>query len=207
MEKIGSYEYNGESKTYKFKDSLTTTEKIGFVNSITDSLFVGDNFVYAAKDLFFDYFVIDFFTDIEDFIFATEDENGEPLNHSIDEIEGFIEETGIANIVIANAEQGVIAELVKAVELNIEYRSGIHSNPIAESLSSLLNTIERKFEAFDEKKAMKAMEVFGNINGEFTPEKMLEAYAKSDMYKKNWADEKSEKAQQGNFRLIDKSVE
>ena len=78
----------------------------------------------------------------------------------------------------------------KAVDDNIEYITGIHKNPIAESLGSLLNTIEKKFSGIDTESMMKMAEVFGNMGDKLTADKVLDAYIKSGVFKKNSRDSK-----------------
>ena len=180
--KIGSYEVDGVNKNFNFKTSLSTYEKLSFVNNVT-SLVAGDNYYSLVKDLFFDFVLISTFTDVE--IYDYED-NKEDAKVVINKAEYWVNKTNIVSVVKENVDYGVIEELEKAVDDNIEYRTGIHKNPfspIIESLSSLLNTVESKLDNVDIDGMMKMAEVINGISGELTPEKMLEAYSKSDMFK------------------------
>ena len=80
----------------------------------------------------------------------------------------------------------MIDELNKAVDYNIEYRTGIHKNPITESLSRLMDTIDRKLGDIDTDAIMEFAQVFSGMTGELTPEKMLDAYTSSDIFKQNY---------------------
>lgn len=176
--KTGVYTYNGEDIAFSFRTSLSAYDRIKFVNSVTN-LIVGDNYNYAIKDLVFDFYIIDAFTDVDtSVVFDAPD--------AISAMEEFIESTNIVDIVIANALPGIIENLDKCVALNIEYKTGIHPNLISDSISSLLNTIERKVDEIDIGDMMELAKSMSGIAGELTPEKMLDAYAKTDIFKKNW---------------------
>lgn len=175
------YQRGDEDFTFDFYTSLTARDKMSFVNFVTDSL-IDDNYNYVLKDMIFDFGIIYIFTNV-DVSYILSDE----CDDVVTAIEEFIVETNIVDIVVANAEVGVIDELRKAVDLNIEYKTGIHKNPISESLAGLLNTIERKVDGFnfDVDNTMEMIDMLSGISGELTVDKMLDAYAKSDMYKSN----------------------
>lgn len=185
--KTGVYTYNGEEKQFSFKTSLSVYDKARFVN-IYESLILGDGTYYSIfEDLFFDFAIIDVFTDVNVF---------EDNKYSLGVIESLIEETEIVDIVKANVDYSIIVELKEAVDKNIEYKTGIHRNPLApviESLSNLLDTVEYKLSTIDVEGMMEFANVFSNMTGELTPEKMLDAYAKSDVFKNKYAEILKEK--------------
>lgn len=185
--KTGVYTYNGEEKQFSFKTSLSVYDKARFVN-IYESLILGDGTYYSIfEDLFFDFAIIDVFTDVNVF---------EDNKYSLGVIESLIEETEIVDIVKANVDYSIIVELKEAVDKNIEYKTGIHRNPLApviESLSNLLDTVEDKLSAIDVDGVMEFANIFSNMTGELTPEKMLDAYAKSDVFKNKYAEILKEK--------------
>lgn len=185
--KNGVYTHNGEDISFNFYTSLSAYDKLLFVNSVTDTL-VGENYNYAIKDLVFDFYIVSIFTDV-DVSYVNSSEN------TVNAMEDFINETNIVDIVKMNADYGVIDELKAAVEFNIEYKTGIHINPISSSLSSLLNTIEKKVEDIDLDSMVELAQSISGISGELTPEKMLDAYAKTDIFKKNWENAGSDKTQ------------
>lgn len=175
----GMYARNGEDVSFNFYTSLSASNKLSFVNSVVDIIVDGDSYNYVIKDMVFDFNIIRFFTDVGTTEVAR-------ARNNIDAIEDFLNETNVVEIVKANAALGVIEELADAVELNIEYRTGIHTNSIASSLSSLLNTIEKKVEDIDLDSMMDVAEAMSGISGELTPEKILDAYSKTDIFKRNW---------------------
>lgn len=176
--KTGVYTRNGEDHDFNFYTSLSAIDKIKFVNVVTSTL-VGDNYYSFIKDMIFDIAIVHIFTDVDvsDIMLS---------NNAINEIENYLNETNIVEIVKVNVDFGVIEELNKGVDDNIEYRTGIHKNPIAESLSHLLNTIDKKVSGVDTDKMMEMAQVISNMSGELTPDKMLEAYSKSDLFKQNY---------------------
>ena len=85
-----------------------------------------------------------------------------------------------------NAEAGLIEELNNAVDNGIEYKTGIHKNPISESLGHLLNTIEKKLSGINTDEMMKAAHMITQMTGELTPQNMIDTYAKSDVFKQKY---------------------
>ena len=183
-DKSGVYVSNGEDFNFKFKTTLCASEKVYFVNSVTD-LLIGENYNSVLRNLVFDFFVIDVFTDVDtSWIYIVEDDNDSDVN-ILGEMESFVYNTNIVDIVRANDEYGVIDELMESLDLNIEYRTGIHKSPIIESIANLINAFERKVNDFDvDAESLIGMaNMLGGISGELTADKLLEAYAKSDIYK------------------------
>lgn len=183
--KTGVYTYNGEEHTFNFYTSLRAVDKLKFVKGVSNSI-IEDDYNSVIRHLIFDFMIINTFTDVD----ISEIENAAD---SISKIEDFLLETNIVEIVKANAEIGLIEELNNAVDDNIEYRTGIHKNPLTESLSRLLNTIEKKVSGVDTDGMMKMAEVIGSMTGELTPEKIVEAYANSDLFKKRLNEVQEEK--------------
>lgn len=191
--KTGVYAVDGEDVSFDFYTSLSAYKKAQFVAYVSDIL-IGDNYNYVIKDMVFDFCVVAVFTNID-----TSDV--QDADDGISAMEEFIaKHKSVVDIVKANAEYGLMDELNKAIELNIEYRTGIHINPISSSLANLLDTLERKFNEFDLNSMIDLAQSMSGIAGELTPEKMLDAYAKTDVYKKNWeTDEKNKE----NLTVVD----
>ena len=148
-----------------------------FVNTVTDTL-VGANYCSVLRDMIFDYEIIRVFTDID---VSEIDEASDAINR----IEELLETTNIVAIVKANVEENLIEELNKAVDDNIQYRTGVKRNDLDSALTKLVNTIEKKMNDVDTDSIMKVAEMFSGITGEITPEKVIEVYSKSDIFKDN----------------------
>ncbi len=190
--KAGVYTRNGEDVPFNFYTSLSAYNKVRFVDSVVSAIVTDDGYNYVIKDMLFDFWVVNFFTDVDVSKIAEAENN-------IDAIEDFFDENNIVDIVKINIVPGIIDELEKAVEFNIEYKTGIHINPISSSLSSLLDTIEGKVENIDFDSMMDIAEAMSGISGELTADKMLDAYAKTDIFKKNW---ENAAADNGNFNVV-----
>lgn len=190
--KAGVYTRNGEDVPFNFYTSLSAYNKVRFVDSVVSAIVTDDGYNYVIKDMLFDFWVVNFFTDVDVSKIAEAENN-------IDAIEDFFDENNIVDIVKINIVPGIIDELEKAVEFNIEYKTGIHINPVSSSLSSLLDTIERKVENIDLDSMMDIAEVMSGISGELTADKMLDAYAKTDIFKKNWENAAADK---GSFNVV-----
>lgn len=184
--KAGVYTRNGEDVPFNFYTSLSAYNKVRFVDSVVSAIVTDDGYNYVIKDMLFDFWVVNFFTDVDVSKIAEAENN-------IDAIEDFFDENNIVDIVKINIVPGIIDELEKAVEFNIEYKTGIHINPISSSLSSLLDTIEGKVENIDFDSMMGIAESIAGISDELTADKLLDAYAKTDIFKKNWENAESDK--------------
>lgn len=184
--KTGTYNRNGESIPFEFSTSLSASNKLNFVNSVVKVVVDDDDYNYVIENMIFDFYIVNYFTNI-DVSEITESPN------NIDMIEDFLNETDIVNIIKMNAVPGIINELEKAVSLNIEYKTGIHINPISSSLSSLLDTIEQKVDGIDLEEMMGIAESIAGISDELTADKLLDAYAKTDIFKKNWENAETDK--------------
>lgn len=177
--KMGVYTKNGEESTFNYYSTLRSVDKIKFVNYVTNTL-VGDNYNSVIRDIIFDYAIISIMTDIDT---SDIDNSNSPIN----DIEDFLDETNIVEIVNANVPE-LIEELDKAVDLAIEYKTGIHKSPIAESLSKLLNTINDKVSGIDTEKMMEMAQVLSSMAGELTADKAVDAYFNSDVFKQRQAE-------------------
>lgn len=168
---------------FSFRTDLTASKKISFVNGIVDTL-VGDFYNGIIKDMIFDYMIVKVFTDVDlDYMREMSDE--------LPEIESLLERTNIVEIVKKNAKAGLIDSLRVAVDEGIEFKTGIRPNvlmPIATTLSSVLKTFESKVNEINVDEMSKLASVMSGITGELTPEKLLEAYAKSDIFVGNRAE-------------------
>ena len=67
--------------------------------------------------------------------------------------------------------------------MNIAYKTGVNRNSFTDALSYLLQTIDKKIDSVDAVNLMDVAKKLSNISGKLTPDKILEAYADSDLYK------------------------
>ena len=162
---------------FHFTLNLSAKNKMKFVNSVTD-LLVTNNYNGIIKDMIFDYEIIDIFTDVD----ITEIREAAD---AITAIENLLDTTNIVDIVVANVDTKLIDSLRQAVDENIEYKTGIKQNTLNTSLFHLINTIEKKIEGIDIDGMMNFASAISGISGELTPEKILEAYSNTDMFKNN----------------------
>lgn len=189
--KNGVYTYNNETFNFDFTTGLTLSKKVTFVNSIVNTV-VSDNYNSLIRDMMFDHMIIQMFTNVGNFYFKNTDD-------TISAIEQFLEETNIVDIVKANMNFGLIDELNIAVDKAIEYKTGIHPSPIADSISSLMSTIEKKINEVDLTSMMEMAQKFANMTGEFTPESVMNAYINSDLHKNNLEEIEEAKKQRAEF--------
>ena len=185
--KTGVYTLDGEDTPFAFYTSLNAYRKAQFVNSVSDML-IGDNYNYVIRDLAFDFCIVAIFTDIDTSDVQDADDGITAMEEFVDKFKP------VVDIVKANSVDGILDELHKAIDLNVEYRTGIHINPISSSLASLLDTIERKVDDIDLDSMMNLAQSMAGISGELTADKLLDAYSKTNIFKEHWGDDKDDAA-------------
>ena len=198
--KTGTYFNGEESFNFDFYTDLSVTKKVEFVNSVT-SLVVGeDDYNSVIRSLVFDFYIIDVFTTVNTVDLKTSD-------FFLDDVEEFLEKTNIVDIVKANISTALLEELNNAVDLNIQYKTGIHPTPLNDALTSLVNTLERKMNEIDLSNAMEMVNKFNGMTEEFTPENVVKAYMESDIHKKNVVELEEAKKKKNNISEITKKLD
>lgn len=185
--KNGVFTYNDESYNFDFSTSLSVPEKQMFVKTVVDNIVDDDGYDVVIRDLIFDFVIVEVFTNIDTTFINVKDDDGNDVNPII-VIEHFLEETNVVDIVKANMDDGLLDELNRAVDLNIQYLTGIHPNPLGEAVAKLLSTIEKKVNEVDLDNMMGMAQKFAGMTEDFTIENIVNAYMNSDVHKKNLAE-------------------
>lgn len=202
----GTYFYNDESYNFNFFTNLSAFDKLVFVNAVVDSIVDDKRYNSIVKDLMFDFNIVRVFTDIDISFVNQKDDDGNAINPIIP-IEEFLLNTNAVEIVKANMKVGLLDELNTAVNKSIEYRTGIHPSPIADSLASLLSTIEKKIDEIDLDSMMDMAQKFAGMTEDFTMENVVNAYMNSDIHKRNIAEIEESKKQRAEFaKDMDKAI-
>ena len=172
----GVYTKGEETFEFSFLTDLSASKKMDFVNSVVGYVVTNSDYNFVIKDIIFDFEIIHKFTNynISDI---------KEADDTLGAIEELLSTTNIVEIVKSNMIDGLYEELVKAVDLDIQYKTGIRNNDILNSVERILDTIEEKVKDIDTKRFDEFAKVFNSVSGELTPDKLLEAFAKSDMYK------------------------
>lgn len=176
--KTGVYTYNEKTYNFNFGTDLSIAEKQKFVNSVVGLIVDDGDYNFILKDLIFDFYVVEYFTDID----TTE------LRRSVsfvNDVEQFLEDTNIVEIVKANAFPTLFDELNNGVDKLIEYRTGIHPNPLNDALASLLSALEKKVKEIDLDNMMGMAQKFTEMTGDLNVDSIVKAYVDSDIHKKN----------------------
>lgn len=198
--KTGTYIYNEDTFNFNFYTDLSIANKLKFINSVVDILVDENHYNSVIRDLIFDFYVVDIMTDVD----TTELKSS---SFFVNDVEQFLEETNIVEIVKANATPALFVELNKAIDDSIAYLTGIHLNPLNDALASLVNTFEKKVNEFDLDSIMGMAKAFAGMTGELSPESFINAYMTSDAHKKNLAEIEEVKKQRTDFANdIDKIV-
>lgn len=185
--KMGVFTYKNESYNFEFKTSLSAFEKLAFVRNVVDSIVNHNSYDVVIKDLIFDFNIISVFTNIDTSFISMKDEDGNDINEII-LIEHFLNESNAVSIVKENMEYGLFDELVRAIDLNIQYLTGINSNTINDAIVDLISTVKNKINNIDLDTAMDMVQKFSNMTEDFTVENLVNAYINSDTHKKNLAE-------------------
>lgn len=179
-----TYIDNGETVEFNYYLDVPMSRKIAFVDSVVDAV-VGDDYYYPMlKDMIFDFRLVQLFSDIDTGVVNY----GDAEEDVIDQIADFIERTNAADVLKVSINFDILQALYDSVDKMIEYKTGIHPSPIADGIASILDTVEKKFTGIDVDAMTGMAKVFGKLQGDITPDKMLEAYAKSDIFKKQHDD-------------------
>lgn len=204
-QKLGTYFYNDEACNFNFTTNLSAHDKTLFVRTVVDTLVNEDGYDFIIRDIVFDFTIVMLFTDIDTSFTKAIDDDGKEVP-AIIIIEQFLEETNVVDVVKANMEIGLLEELNIAVDKAIEYRTGIHPSPIADSLANLISALEKKINEIDLGNAMEMAQKFAGMTGELTPESVVNAYINSDIYKNNVAEIAESKKEKKNEIKIDENL-
>lgn len=192
--KNGVFTYNDESYNFDFKTSLSANDKQFFVKAVIDNLVSDDLYDVVIKDLIFDFMIVAVFTNIDTSFINIKDDDGSDINPIII-IEHFLEETNVVDIVKENMSDGLLDELNRAVDLNIQYLTGINTNSFSEAVANLLSTIKNKVEEVDLDSITGMAQKFAGMTEDFTLENIVNAYMNSDIHKENLAEIEDAKAE------------
>ena len=197
---MGTYIKGEETYNFNFGTDLSIADKLKFINSVVGLLVNEKNYNSVIRDLVMDFYTIDIMTDID----ITELKGS---SFFVNDVEQFLEETNIVDIVKANASPTLFDELNKAIDNSIAYLTGIHPNPLNEALASLVNTLEKKVNEIDLDSMMGMVQKFAGMTGELTPESIVDAYMTSNAHEKNLAEIEESKKQKAEFAEdMDKAI-
>ena len=182
--KNGVFTYNNESYNFDFRTSLSAYDKQMFVKTVVSNLVDDNGYDSIIRDLIFDFTIVDTLTNVDTSFINMKDDDGNAINPII-LIEHFLEETEVVDIVKANMKAGLLDELNRAVDLNIQYLTGIHPNPLNEAIANLVSTLEKKVNGIDLDSVMGMAKKFAGMTEDFTIENAINAYMNSDIHQKN----------------------
>lgn len=186
--KTGAYIYNDELYNFNFYTNISASDKLKFVNSVVSILIDENNYHSIIRDLIFDFYIVDVFTDVD-----TKDLKSSPV--FINDVEDFLLSTNIVEIVRANSLPYLFDELNSAVDKSIEYLTGIHPNPLSDAFTKLIFALEKKVSEVDLDSVMTMAQKFASMTDELTSDSIVNAYMNSDIHKKNLAEIEESKKQ------------
>jgi hypothetical protein len=198
--KTGTYIYNGDTYNFNFYTDLTCAKELEFVNSVVGIL-VDDNYYNSViRDLIFDFYIIDIMTDID----TTELENSDTF---LNDVEQFLEDTNIVEIVKANMSASLLYGLNDGVDKSIQYLTGVRPDHLNDALASLISTIEKKIGEINLNDVTDMLQKFSGMGKDFTMENLVNTYMNSDIHKKNLEEVEKSKNNRAEFaKDMDKAI-
>lgn len=194
---VEKYTYKGKEYTYSIYSNVNVVKKQTFVNTVVKLVVADEGYQMLLKEKLFYFQLISVFTDIFLDSQAEIAERGFQLQDIVD----FIDNTNVVSTIADNLDDGVFEELTEAVNLSIEYKTGIHNDPIKEGLSHLISVIEDKINKLDMDSLVGFAKMIKENPDILTPDKAAEIYSKSESFRKLLSDKNTD-----NDNVIDINV-
>jgi len=167
---------NEKEITFNYKKELSSIERISFVNSIAETVINGTDYYPTLEGVMFGFELVRSFTDIDTSNIVT-----------IDEIDDFLEvNDNLIRTLFEVIDEKLIKGLMESTRKVIDHRLAIYESPLANSLDKLINTLETKLNEINVNDFMGFAKKLSDVPNELTAEKMLEAYANTDIFKKKF---------------------
>lgn len=165
----GQFTYKDETYDVKYTDTLTTFEKLQFINN-TVSWVVGEDYRPILKRFAYRYNLC-LLSNVDFNQFVSADENG----NNIAELIEFIDSTDLPDMIEAELDTAVVNELKENIDLDIEYRTGIHRDSISSAVSDLINKFSKKMDEVLTPDALDALTKIASMTDP-EPKEMVNAF-------------------------------
>lgn len=165
----GQFTYKDETYDVKYTDTLTTFEKLQFINN-TVSWVVGEDYRPILKRFAYRYNLC-LLSDVDFNQFVSADENG----NNIAELIEFIDNADLPDMIEAELDTAVVNELKENIDLDIEYRTGIHRDSISSAVSDLINKFSKKMDEVLTPDALDALTKIASMTDP-EPKEMVNAF-------------------------------
>lgn len=160
----------------KIFTSLSIQRKVELVNFVVNSVVDDTDFYFIATDIIFNFALVKFLTDIDIDI----DEN---VGLGLTELEEFFDGNDIVDVIRDTLGKDFINKLYQSVQYGIEYKTGVKINDVSQSFIRLLDTVEEKVSKISIEEMLNAVKAISSFNGNFSPDNILNAFAKTDIFK------------------------
>ena len=173
------YVVDGEEKDFSYYTDIDMNKKLRFVNAVTDYVIneKSNNYYSVMRDMFFDFEIIEMFTDIDLTDYYSSDNAVNDIEKLVDENKDVLAE------IKSNLAEGVFESLSNNVDYNLAFRTGIHKDTLASSLSQFIGVLEAKLNTVDFNNLTEMSEKLNEVADKITPEKIVDAYGNSKLYK------------------------
>lgn len=181
--------FTGKEQEYSYWTNISTTQKALFVQFVVGALVTDDFYNGILKDMLIKRTVISLFTDVPMGNPEDKDFTEDMVDISnIEKSEIFVEQSGVYETVMEHMEPGVMAPILKSIDENIEYKTGIQQHGLEKSVTELIEKLTEKVVAMDVDSLNTVLGKVASMQGDFTPENVLNAYMGTDMFKQNVAE-------------------
>jgi len=166
----GYYNRNNEGFEFKYNVDLDAESKVRFVSQMTN-LLVSEHYNGIIYDLLFNFVMVSEFTDLD----LSEVYKA---NNVVAMMESFFNDCDIVDQLMNVIDEDLIHELKDAISKDVEYKTGIRMNSFEDNISMLIKEITKQISKADLNTLLSG--IMSNMN----PDKVVEAYMKSDIFKK-----------------------
>lgn len=181
--------FTGKEHEYSYWTDISTTQKALFAQFVVGAIVTDDFYNGLLKDMIVKRTIIALFTDVPIGSKEDEDFTDDMIDvGTIEKSEIFVEQSGIVETVMEHMKPGVMAPILKSIDDNIEYKTGIQQHGFEKSVTELVEKLTEKVSAMDVDSLNTVLGKVASMQGDFTPENVLNAYMGTDMFKQNVAE-------------------
>lgn len=198
-----NYVYNSITETFNYGIVPSITDKLTFINVVTNIVLNNNGYVPFLKPIAFNYALVQVFTDIDCYRFVNNENN-----FDIDSFVEFDTISNISNDLKLLLPDELIDELIDSVDNNIAYKTGINKDSISVAVCNLLKNLNKLVLSFNASAdSDKLIEFIDKVNNtDLSAESVVKEYFKSDSFRDNVASVIGEKNEEI-VRLKDRITE
>lgn len=147
------------------------TELQLFVDRVVNAIVSDDIYRPLLRDVMFNFFLISDFTDID---ISDFEDNSDAI-----EIERFVNNSSVADEIKRAWGYKTVSKLNDAIDASVAFKTGFDPHGLSFEIKKLINYINSYVNEISIDDVKEFMNRFNQINGDITPENVVESYIKS----------------------------